>query len=367
MPLHNYLCSFESQEPLISSVILTGEAAIASRTRKNNSKVRALTAEELDMEDIANSKVEELLRAQQALPPSERAKAPSNVRSVRPTIIPEITEGTPEINLIDQILSGRNLIAAPENAAPARVAARENSQVPAVNNNQRYLQAKAPEKVAVVEKAAPVAAAVPLRPLPTVPLRPLPPSQSAPVTPSPPPPRAVVKEVPPPAVKAPVAAAAPSGKQLQNDELELMAKTLQLLVKHRGGGPFGAGRLQTKKDISDLEKSLLDTISMLTKVDAGSSIPSKTVAVPAKATPVPAAPVPVPVPVRAAVAAPAPVQVARVVTPPPPPPVAAVTAAQVQQSVEGEEEPPMTIAQGLNQFLIAPQLRTREVCQPPCI
>ena len=318
------------------------------------------------MEDIANNKVEELLRAQQALPPSERVKAPSNVRSARPPIIPEITEGTPEINLIDQILSGRNLIAAPENAAPARVAARENSQVFAVSNNQRYLQAKAPEKVAVVEKAAPVAAAVPLRPLPTVPLRPLPPSQSAPVTP-PPPPRAVVKEVPPPAVKAPVAvaAAAPSGKQLQNDELELMAKTLQLLVKHRGGGPFGAGRLQTKKDISDLEKSLLDTISMITKVDAGSSIPSKTIAVPAKATPVP--PAPVPVPARAAVAAPAPVQVARVVTSAPPPapvPVAAVTTAQVQQSVEGEEEPPMTIAQGLNQFLIAPQLRTREVCQP---
>lgn len=363
---HICLCSFESQEPLISSVVLTGEAAIASRTRKNNSKVRALTAEELDMEDIANSKVEELLRAQEALPPSERAKAPSNVRSVRRPIIPEITEGTPEINLIDQILSGRNLIAAPENAAPARVAARENAQVPAVSNKERYIQSKAPEKVAVVEKAAPVAAAVPLRPLPTVPLRPLPPSQSAPVTPPSPPPRAVVKEVPPPAVKAPVAAAMPSGKQLQNDELELMAKTLQLLVKHRGGGPFGAGRLETKKDISDLEKSLLDTISMLTKVDAGSSIPSKTVAAPARPTPVPAAPVPVPA--RAAVAAAAPVQAARVVTPPPAQvPVAAVTTAQVQQSVEGEEEPPMTIAQGLNQFLIAPQLRTREVCQPPCI
>ena len=313
------------------------------------------------MEDIANNKVEELLRAQQALPPSERAKAPTNVRSVRPPIIPEITEGTPEINLIDQILSGRNLIAAPEQA---KVTARENAQVPAVSNNQRLIQSKAPEKVAVVEKATPVAAAVPLRPLPTVPLRPLPPSQSAPATPTPPPPRAVVKEVPPPVVKAPVAAAAPSGKQLQNDELELMAKTLQLLVKHRGGGPFGAGRLQTKKDISDLEKSLIDTISMLTKVDAGSSIPSKTVALPARPTPVPAAPVPVPA--RAAVAAPVPVQVARVVTPPPAP-VAAVTTAQVQQSVEGEEEPPMTIAQGLNQFLIAPQLRTREVCQPPCI
>jgi hypothetical protein len=352
--LHKYLFSFEAQEPLISSVVLTGEAAVASRTRKNNSKVRALTAEELDMEEIANLKVEELVRAQQALPPSERARAP--VRATKAPIR-EILEETPEINLIDQILSGRNLIASPdqENNAPA----------PVVSRPQR-MERPAPEKVAVVEKAKPVAQAVPLRPLPNVPLRPLPP-QTVPSTPATvpvPAPKAVAREVPPPAAKAPVAAA-PSGKQLQNDELELMAKTLQLLVKHRGGGPFGPGRLQSKKDISDLESSLLDTIKMLTKVDASSSTQSKAVAVPVKAAPVPTpvaravAPAPVPVPAPKAVAPVAPVPVARVVTPPPAP-VAAVASAPVQQSEEGEGEP-MTIAQGINQFLLAPQLSTREV------
>ena len=177
------------------------------------------------MEDIANNKVEELLRAQEALPLSERAKAP--VRSMRAPTIPEIAEGTPAINLIDKILSGRNLIAAPEQE---KSTARE-AQVPAVSNNQRLIQSKAQEKVAVVEKATPAATAVPLRPLPTVPLRPLPPTQSTPSTPSPVP-RAIVKDVPPPATKVPAAATA-SGKQLQKDELELIAKSLQSLVKHR--------------------------------------------------------------------------------------------------------------------------------------
>lgn len=301
------------------------------------------------MEEIANLKVEELVRAQQALPPSERAKAP--VRATKAPI-PEILEETPEINLIDQILSGRNLIASPdqENSAPA----------PVVSKPQR-MERPAPERVAVVEKAKPVAQAVPLRPLPNVPLRPLPPTQTVPSTPAPAP-KAVAREVPPPAAKAPVAAT-PSGKQLQNDELELIAKTLQLLVKHRGGGPFGPGRLQSKKDISDLESSLLDTIKMLTKADASSSTQSKAVAVPVKAAPVPTpvtrAVAPVPVPAPKAVAPAAPVPVARVVTPPPAP-VAAVASAPVQQSEDVEGEP-MTISQGLNQFLLAPQLSTREV------
>ena len=311
------------------------------------------------MEEIANLKVEELVRAQQALPPSERARVP--VRATKAPI-PQILEETPEVNLIDQILSGRNLIASPEQE--------NNAPAPVVSKPQRMTERPAPEKVAVVEKAKPVAQAVPLRPLPNVPLRPLAPTQTVTSTPAPvpvPAPRAVAREVPPPAAKAPVAAA-PSGKQLQNDELELMAKTLQLLVKHRGGGPFGAGRLQSKKDISDLETSLLDTVKMLTKVDASSSTQSKAVAVPVRADPVApvptpvtraVAPAPVPVPAHKAVAPVAPVPVARVVTPPPAP-VAAVASAPVQQSEEGEGEP-MTIAQGLNQFLLAPQLRTREV------
>ena len=51
-------------------------------------------------------------------------------------------------------------------------------------------------------------------------------------------------------------------RKLSSDELETMAKTLQLLVKHRGGGPFGAGRLQGA-EADDLVRSLTDTLNIM--------------------------------------------------------------------------------------------------------
>ena len=92
-------------------------------------------------------------------------------------------------------------------------------------------------------------------------------------------------------------------RKLSSDELETLAKTLKLVVKHRGGGPFGAGRLEGL-EADEMIKALRDTLGIL-KQDA--SVTPTTVA----AAPMPApAPAPAPTaraPVPAPVPAPAPV------------------------------------------------------------
>ena len=51
-------------------------------------------------------------------------------------------------------------------------------------------------------------------------------------------------------------------RSLGTDELEILAKTLQKIVKHRGGGPFGKGRLEGL-EADELETFLLDTLNIL--------------------------------------------------------------------------------------------------------
>ncbi len=50
--------------------------------------------------------------------------------------------------------------------------------------------------------------------------------------------------------------------KLSIEDLELSAQTLQLLIKHRGGGPFGLGRLQGE-EIKDLHKKLSQIVVTL--------------------------------------------------------------------------------------------------------
>jgi len=52
------------------------------------------------------------------------------------------------------------------------------------------------------------------------------------------------------------------GRKLSVEELEVSAKALQLLVKHRGGGPFGIGRL-VGSEVNALENNLRAAYSML--------------------------------------------------------------------------------------------------------
>ena len=353
--------------------MLSGDAAIASRQKKSNAKTRSLTAEEIIMRDNAERTVEAARERQMALPPSERA---TREIAVDPRVRASNLDPSPEIDIIDKVLAGRSLINLKPKTGPKIEAmtgyaeakgnqqqqksapVRSTAPVPVVKSIPVRSEVPVPVAAAVA-KAAPVVSAVPLRPLP--------PKQA------PPPPKPVARVVATP-VPAPVVAPAAPAKvstvdvQLKSDELELMAKSLQMLVKHRGGGPFGAGRLQTVKEIANLEISLVNTVEMLTRVDGKAA--SSSVVVPVKQASAPApvavrqAPIavkevkvaaPSPVPVRAVAPAPAPVGVAVAVATP-----VQARAVQTESRVQ-EDAAPITIAQGLDQFLLAPQLRSEEV------
>ena len=367
------ISSYEAQEPLISATILSGDAAIATRERKSNAKSRPKTFEEMNMEEAADRKVAEARALQELLPESERAQiAPKLTKA--PVVLS--TEQSPDQDLIDNLLSRRALIQAKPQAEvqqPQQKAVRTPVPTPVVSKPAPVKQPAVVEKV--VQKAASVASAVPLRPLPPRQTSPPPPPVKQAVKPPAP---VAAKAVPPPiktapapavpvrAVAAPVPVATPvasAGKEPRADEMELMARSLQMLVKHRGGGPFGPGRLQSQKDIEDMEKTLLSTVEMLKRLDGVVRPAPVPVAV---AAPVPVRVTPAPAPVQQKVVTPAPVTR---VAPPPPAPVAVPAAVSAPVHVpqqarvvqEEEEEAPMTIAQGLNQFLSAPQLRSSEV------
>ena len=306
----------------------------------------------------------------EALSPAERgARASKTQASVT---IDTVFDSSPELDLIDQVLAGRSLISlGPQMMSGMSGAAKDKRQErppPRVETPARVVppapvaRAPAPARVAPAPpapapapvKAAPVASAVPLRPLP--------PKQA-------PAPRPVmnVQAVPAPA-QVSAEPKVESGIKLRNEDLELMAKSLQMLIKHRGGGPFGAGRLQSVKEIANLEIALLDTADMLSRVDGVAAAapvrqaPVAPIVAPVAVKAVPAAvPVPAPAPVRSAAPAPvapvvpvAPIAAAPVHTPAP----AARSVAPVAIQEEGA---PVTIAQGLDQFLLAPKLSSEEV------
>lgn len=159
--------------------------------------------------------------------------------------------------------------------------------------------------------------------------------------------------------------AAPSGKKLSLEELDTAAKALQLLVRHRGGGPFGAGRLRGD-EAAELVEALAKAQDMLvadSRSGAGAAQESKVAAAPVKAAIVPvpkkaAAPVPpaAPAVVKAVAPAPAPAKSASP-APTKPAPVAPAAVAPAQQS--GSQPAPevvvVTIAQGLDSFLLEPK------------
>jgi hypothetical protein len=44
---------------------------------------------------------------------------------------------------------------------------------------------------------------------------------------------------------------------------------MAMLVKHRGGGPFGPGRLSSAEEVQELEDSLVDALATFRDVDFG--------------------------------------------------------------------------------------------------
>jgi hypothetical protein len=107
----SFIDSYEAQEPLISGSVLTGEAAVPSRTlnKKSSAKVRSKTAEEIMMQEAAERTVQQALERQMALPESERRK-PSEKAPLSPGPGLGNMENTPELDLIDQVLAGQSLL-----------------------------------------------------------------------------------------------------------------------------------------------------------------------------------------------------------------------------------------------------------------
>jgi len=66
--------------------------------------------------------------------------------------------------------------------------------------------------------------------------------------------------------KGPEAAAAPEAKELEPGAVEKIKQAMSLLIKHRGGGPFGAGRLE-EEEVPSLERALVDVLELIKESD----------------------------------------------------------------------------------------------------
>lgn len=269
-------------------------------------------------------------------------------------------ENTPEMDLIDQVLAGRSLISMKPQAMTSYTEAQKKTieelplkmeQLEQLQQSNREIKQLPPREETPPRVVPPPP---PVQAVSAVPLRPLPPKQApqvkvAPKSVPPPTPVAVAvaapKSVPPP---APVPVAPKSnGRLLTGEEMELAGQSLQMLVKHRGGGPFGAGRLSNIADVNKLEDLLQRTMGMLCKADmvtGAVSAPVKTtVAAVQEKIPVKVAPQPVKGYQPAVTAVQPPVQK--------PVPDKVV---QASAPAPSQDDAPLTIAQGLDSFLLAP-------------
>ena len=305
---------YEAQEPLVTGAVLTGDAAIPGR-QKSGSKLRPLTAEEIAAAQSAERTVMAALEKHKALPPSSVDDGPKDAEVVTNPYKRALLTESPDMDVIDNILSKAMNPKSAQSAAPAPVPAPVAHKAP-----QQVAQPAVPQPRAVPPPPTPVSVSVATT---SVPLRPVSP--------------------------APAPAAESRGKKMSTTELEVAAEALKLLVKHRGGGPFGAGRLNSEAELISLEESLRKTVSVLHNMDSNVAV---------------AAPAPVPAPVARTALPPLP-QIPQKPAPAPAP-VAAPLPAPVQQQQQmppappADADAPVPIAMGLDQFLQAPRERSNE-------
>ena len=159
--------------------------------------------------------------------------------------------------------------------------------------------------------------------------------------------------------------------ELSEGDMEIAAKGLHSLVQHRGGGPFGKGRLSDPEQVKELEENLLNVLSMINKVDGSGiiSTPTATPAAPASTQAVPKASLmttPDPAaalfddtpPPKQQQQQSVPEDIVTDVTPRPPAPVPVSVQTPVTQTPPAppaNSQQPKTIAGGLDDFLRAPQ------------
>ena len=242
--------ALEAAEPLVSNGILTGDAAIASPTRsKAGGKARSLTEEEIAQAKAAEESVARALAQNKALPPDQQLK-------LKEPAAPVVKVQDEDLAVINDILlkaaASGNRIAA--NAVRATIPseipkivtpAAKTSYSEALKEAQQSKasvtpQVKQPQKI-VEAIAQPVQQPIQQ------------PKQQ---------PQQQVKTQPSEAPKVSATETMEYGRKLKVEELEVAAKALQLLVKHRGGGPFGIGRL-AGNEVNSLENNLRNVYAML--------------------------------------------------------------------------------------------------------
>lgn len=299
---------YEAAEPLISGVVLTGEAAIAAATgpgrpQAGRGQLRGLTAEEIAIAKSADEKVAAALERQAALGPmSTRQTVPA------PSIPFRAEVRSPDIDIIDDVL---NAALSPKNPAPT----------------PRPTARAAPEMVTSK---------------PTLPPTPQPEKRfTAPPSPIPVPITA--------SMAAPVEQSTQLERKLSINEMESAANALKMLVKHRGGGPFGSGRVP-EEEVDALENALLGAVAMLekdTRTAYGAKGATQANTAQQSVMPVPIEPMRASKPVSRP-AVPAQSVEARQSSPPP----AAAPLAPTRAASSNENVP---IAVGLDQFLSKPK------------
>ena len=211
---------YEAMEPQVASAVLTGDAAVARPAGpKNSNKERPLTHEEIQQQKLADERVKAALAAEAALPPEERAAREAKRRAddLRRSKRPEIKLDAEASNIIESLLGqskrGNKAGAvlqpsaeafepqpASEVLAPPLVSA-DSAKKPTTTHSGTSRVAPSDQTVGSTDTSQVTANL----------------QASENVSMQPP----------------------EDGRNLNAEEMDIAAKALQSLVKHRGGAPFG--------------------------------------------------------------------------------------------------------------------------------
>jgi len=269
---------YEGRDVPVSNTQLSIDSAMGSGSASGGGgKVRGLTAEERRSMELAEESVRKALEARAAANiPAGDHQQDSSASKPRPASMSEEEKQT--FDMIGNILDKKNPIAAyttKDDDAGATTNAAPVSPV-SVAATVEPVPAAPVSVAATVEPvpAAPVSVAATVEPAPAMPVA----AASVPATePS------AVKEGAPKLPRAPSSAAAGSGasstagsktlllRKLPKEELDVVGKAMQLAVMHRGGGPFGPGRLKGA-ELRELDESLRAAYVLLC-ADSAQAVP----------------------------------------------------------------------------------------------
>mmetsp|Transcript_24878 Transcript_24878/g.41451 ORF Transcript_24878/g.41451 Transcript_24878/m.41451 type:complete len:586 (+) Transcript_24878:68-1825(+) len=241
---------YEGRDVPVSNTQLSIDSAMGSGSASGGGgKVRGLTAEERRSMELAEESVRKALEARAAANiPAGDHQQDSSASKPRPASMSEEEKQT--FDMIGNILDKKNPIAAYTT---------KDDDAGATTN---------------AAPVSPVSVAATVEPAPAMPVA----AASVPATePS------AVKEGAPKLPRAPSSAAAGSGasstagsktlllRKLPKEELDVVGKAMQLAVMHRGGGPFGPGRLKGA-ELRELDESLRAAYVLLC-ADSAQAVP----------------------------------------------------------------------------------------------